>query len=80
MRLEEVTDIRALDVIAEGLYQAQASDELYKTVFTLEQLKQLWEERCTYKTDEHGKLITDTAAYDDEVYNALDRHGYWDNK
>ena len=31
-------------------------------------------------TDEHGNLITDTAAYDDEIYNALDRHGYWDNK
>ena len=80
MKLEEVTDIRALDVIANGLYRAQASDELYHIVFTLEQLKQLWEERCVYKTDEHGKLIEPSAAYDDEVYNALDRHGYWDNK
>lgn len=79
MKLEQVTDIRALDVIADGLYKAQATDELYATVFTLKQLKQLWDERCVYKTDKHGNL-TDTAAYDDEVYNALDRYGYWDNK
>lgn len=78
MKLEQVTDIRALDVIADGLYKAQATDELYATVFTLKQLKQLWDERCVYR-EVNGKL-TDTAAYDDEVYNALDRYGYWDNK
>jgi len=66
--------------IAEALYIGQASDETYHKVFSKVELIDLWEGHCIYKTDDNGKLIEPSASYDDEVYNALDRHGYWDNK
>lgn len=66
--------------IAEALYTGEASDETYARVFTKDELIALWEDYCIYKVGEDGKTIDPTASYDDEVYNALDRHGYWDNK
>jgi type I site-specific restriction-modification system R (restriction) subunit len=65
--------------IADALYIGDASDETFKQVFTKTELIDLWENYCVYKHDDNGKLI-DPASYDDEVYNALDRYGYWDNK
>lgn len=65
--------------IAEALYRGEASDETYARVFTKNELVELWENHCIYRVDD-GKTIAPTASYDDEVYNALDRHGYWDNK
>ena len=66
--------------IAEALYIGNASDETFKRVFTEKQLVELWENHCIYKTDDNGRLIEPDAPYDDEVYGALDRYGYWDNK
>ena len=65
--------------IAEALYIGEASDETFKQVFSKDELIELWDNHCVYKLDDDGKVV-DGASYDDEVYNALDRHGYWDNK
>lgn len=65
--------------IAEALYIGEASDETYAQVFTKEELVELWESHCIYRVQD-GKTIPPVASYDDEVYNALDRYGYWDNK
>lgn len=65
--------------IAEALYIGEASNETYARVFTKQELVELWEKYCIYQTVD-GKLVPPSASYDDEVYNALDRHGYWDNK
>ena len=66
--------------IAQALYVGKASDETYKEVFTRDELVELWDNHCAYRQDENGQLIEPDASYDDEVYNALDRLGYWDNK
>lgn len=66
--------------IAEALYIGQASDETYHKVFTKDELVELWDNHCIYRVDDNGATIPPSASYDDEVYNALDRHGYWDNK
>lgn len=65
--------------IAEALYIGKASDETFARVFTPIELEQLWLKKCVFRVDEDGNLQS-TASYDDEVYNALDRYGYWDNK
>lgn len=65
--------------IANALYIGNASDDTYATVFTKDELVELWEKYCIYTVDENGNTVDPTASYDDEVYNALDRYGYWDN-
>ena len=69
-----------LHEVAEALYSAEATDEVFKNTFTKVELVALWEGHCVYRQDEQGKLIGGDAPYDDEVYGALDRLGYWDNK
>lgn len=67
-------------MIAQALYVGEASDEIFKDTFTKQELIDLWHDHCTYHRDEQGNIIDPDASYDDEVYNALDRYGYWDNK
>ena len=65
--------------IALALYIGEASDETFRDCFTKQELAELWDSKCVYRLDDEGNLI-DSEPYDDEVYNALDRYGYWDNK
>lgn len=67
------------DKIATALYIGEASDATYFEVFTKQELVELWEGYCVYRVVD-GDTVPPTASYDDEVFNALDRHGYWDNK
>lgn len=66
--------------IAIALYIGNASDETYRDCFTMQELAELWEAHCIYRNDSEGNITSPDAPYDDEVYNALDRYGYWDNK
>lgn len=59
------------------LYEMQRSAQYFANHFTRAELLDLWNNRCTYKYDRHGKL-QDPEAYDDEVYDALAITGYWD--
>ncbi|MDQ0825390.1 hypothetical protein QFZ60_001563 [Arthrobacter sp. B2I5] len=62
----------ALNTAAESIYGLEDAADLFYKVFTREYLVLLWENFCVY-TDERMT----TASYDDEVYDALARHGYW---
>lgn len=66
--------------IAQALYVGEASDETFRDLFTRDELIELWDNHCVYKRDVNGQIVEPDAPYDDEVYNALDRYGYWDNK
>lgn len=66
--------------IALKLYDSQVGDDVFKNVFTEDELVDLWTNHCVYKVDDNSKVISPDAPYDDEVYNALERYGYWDNK
>lgn len=66
--------------IANALYTGEASDQTFKEVFSKAELVDLWDNHCAYKRDDTGEIVAPNAPYDDEVYNALDRYGFWDNK
>lgn len=61
-----------LDEFAHQLYEKDADAGAFVDNFTLEELVTLWYLKCTYTQTNSG------SAYDDEVYDALYRLGYWD--
>lgn len=61
-----------LDEFAYQLYKKEADAEAFVDNFTLEELVTLWYLKCLYTETNDG------SSYDDEVYDALYRLGYWD--
>ena len=61
-----------LDALAHQLYEKDADAGAFVDNFTLEELVTLWYLKCTYTQTNSG------SAYDDEVYDALYRLGFWD--
>lgn len=75
--MQMTTTLAKLNAQALNLYDGGSTTEDWLSEFEALALAKLWHSYCTYREDEQGKLV-EPAAYDDEVYNALDRLGYWD--
>lgn len=67
--------LTTMNAIANRLYQEQSPNGFLET-FTPLELCKLWYEFCVLKQID-GELVGG-ANYDDEVYDALNAHGYWD--
>jgi hypothetical protein len=76
---KKVSDsIDKLHNIALEMYNSKTTRGFYED-FTKDELVTLWTHYCIYWTDTKGNTIAPLAPYDDEVYDALARYGYWED-
>ena len=71
--------ITKLHNIALEIYNSRTSRR-FSEDFTKDELITLWTEYCIFTKDKEGNFIPPKTPYDDEVYDALDKLGYWDER